>query len=116
MNKTRLYVYSKKLFSYFNNNFERFYKNIPSSLCCLLIGFFTGGNLAPVANVLPFQGSTVNQFSLGLIVVSLIEITNYILIYFSKYSKKKSYYNIHIGNFKQGVLLGIFVDAFKVGS
>ena len=97
----------------YSNFLERF---LPTSLICLLTGFYIGGNLAPVLTFCFPWLFTLNQSVFCIFFIFGFEFVNYYLIRPVLVSSSSKILCIHIRNLKQGILLGIFVDAFKVGS
>ena len=100
-----------------NKNYFRFLgKFLSTNLICLFGGFYIGGNLAPVLSLFFTQIYMLNQSLFCLIFICFFELLN---CYFLKFSEKFSNLRIcfmHLRTLKQGILLGVFVDSFKVGS
>lgn len=89
---------------------------LPTSLICLLTGFYIGGNLAPVVTLWFPSLSIINQSVFCIFFIFGLEFINYYLIQSVVTSLFFKILFLHCRNLKQGILLGIFVDAFKVGS
>lgn len=100
-----------------NKNYFKFLgKFLPTNLICLFGGFYIGGNLAPILSLCFIQICMLNQSLFCLIFICFFELASY---YFLKWSQKFSSLRIcfmHLRTLKQGILLGVFVDSFKVGS
>ena len=91
-------------------------QNLPTNLICLFGGFYIGGNLSPTLSLCFTQVYILNQSLFCLIFTSVFELIN---LYFSRWFKKFAILRIcfmHLRTLKQGILLGVFVDSFKVGS
>nr|YP_009398418.1 hypothetical protein [Lophocladia kuetzingii]ARW67604.1 hypothetical protein [Lophocladia kuetzingii] len=79
------------------------------NLLCLMLGFF----LANILSTLPAQTGDWNIISGGIIATCNEIISKF--IYKNKYIQKIVTINF-INNIKIGILYGLFVDAFKLGS
>nr|YP_009294469.1 hypothetical protein Aspa_073 [Asparagopsis taxiformis]AOM65952.1 hypothetical protein Aspa_073 [Asparagopsis taxiformis] len=87
-------------------NYKLHYLNI--KLICFLLGFF----IATTLSTIPAQTDDWGVIAAS-IIVSIIEITSKII-----YQNFK-YHSINLSNFnyiKIGIIYGLFVDAFKLGS
>ena len=103
-------VYKNKIYFKFLGKF------LPTNLICLFGGFYIGGNLAPTLSLCFAQVYMVNQSLFCLIFTCFFELVSY---YFLRWTK--NFYSLqicfmHLRTLKQGILLGVFVDSFKVGS
>ena len=113
---TRLTRLIQSLF--FNNkNYFKFLGNfLATNLICLFGGFYIGGNLSPILALWFKQIYMLNQSLFCLIFVVFFEFINwYILKWSQKFSSLRVFF-LHLRTLKQGILLGVFVDSFKVGS
>ncbi len=79
------------------------------SILSLMLGFF----FANILSTTPAQTGEWNIMS-GSIIVTFNEVINK-LIYKKKYTEKFLILNL-INNVKIGIIYGLFVDAFKLGS
>ena len=93
-------------------------KFLPTNLICLLAGFYIGGNLAPTMQLCILNIQTINQSLFCFSFVFIFELINkqFVSAPVKKVNNFKTIFLLHCRNLKQGILLGIFVDAFKVGS
>lgn len=100
-----LYIIQKIRNKIYNYNFNFVSINIVN----LMLGFF----LANVLSTLPAQTEDWNIIGAA-IIVTINEITSKIIYRYKKFN----YYIIHniINNIKIGIIYGLFVDAFKLGS
>lgn len=91
---------------------------IPTNLICLLAGFYIGGNLAPIMGLLIINIQSINQSLFCFFFVFIFELISKRLtdISIKKPVNLETIFLLHCRNVKQGILFGIFVDAFKVGS
>jgi hypothetical protein len=113
---TRLSLSFKRFISRNITYFTFIKKFLSSSLICLLGGFYIGGNLAPILKLMTLNMFGVNQSIFCVFLIFVLEFINYKLVYTKVEQTFLSVIFAHTRNLKQGILLGIFVDAFKVGS
>jgi hypothetical protein len=122
--ETRLSLFLKKSFFSFQEKFLFFQMHFASSIFFLFFGFLTGNLFGTFLNAirgfLPWDGLIV------LVVLVIIEIISYITYHsnrrpflsiwqFRNFSKSAVFWK-SLNYFKIGLLIGFFIDAFKVGS
>lgn len=113
---TRYYFQLNQFFQFLNQKIEKLKKNFLSFLFILFLGFFLGnlfGTLVDSIRILNIADSV-----LIFIIILLDEIINFIVYRANnkkRYSALIKLYNF-LNIFKIGVLLGFFIDSFKVGS
>lgn len=112
--QTRLFKITKQIIFNTKRQFNRFQGEFTNNILYLFIGFITG--------------STFGAFFLSCIRVSGLwdgAIISLLLVWFEQigkrvykptYSKKKSNQIKFLNCWKTGIILGFFIDAFKVGS
>ena len=121
--KTRLFI----LFNNYTSSLQRkilyLQDGFTKMLCLLFLGFLTGNLFGTFLNII--RGYLVWDGLIGIVLVSLMEIFSYaayhakhrpfffILIY-PNIIKGSSWRFVNL--FKIGLMIGFFVDAFKVGS
>ena len=112
---TRYYSILSQLFNFVNKKFIKLKNNFLSFLLLLFIGFFIG-------NLFGTLVESIRQFNIAdsFLILSLITINELInALVYRRYQKKTNTdtkkYNL-LNAFKIGVLLGFFIDSFKVGS
>ena len=106
--------FSLRSFQYINSVKEF----LPTNLICLLVGFYIGGNLAPIMGLLIANIQAINQSLFCFFFIFIFEFISKRLIDISikKPINLETIFLLHSRNLRQGILFGIFVDAFKVGS
>lgn len=114
----RIYILIKNIFFKFSKksfffNLKKIDKYFLAAACSLYFGFVIG-NL--FGTFLIFLRNTIIWDGMSLIFIILfLEIINSI-IYNIKLKKKRFLFFLILRNFQIGLLLGFFIDAFKVGS
>nr|YP_009519642.1 hypothetical protein Ycf20 [Udotea flabellum]AYC65691.1 hypothetical protein Ycf20 [Udotea flabellum] len=81
------------------------------SICCFYLGFLIGNLFGTFLNFL--RNQVIWDGAILLIILLLFELLNF-LIYNKKFLNK--YFQKIFKNVQLGILLGFFIDAFKVGS
>ncbi len=117
---TRFYTRLNQIINFFDQKFSKLKKNFLSLLLALFIGFFFGNlfgtlidfikNLNIPTSLLIFILIIFNEFINFILYNKEIRFESQIHFYF-----KTKLYNL-LNAFKIGVLLGFFIDSFKVGS
>ena len=116
---TRYFVQFNKILQFINQKFINLKENFLCFVLLLFLGFFLGNLFGTVVN-------SIRQFNIPdslliAILISVNEVFNFII--YSNYKAKFSHtfslkpatYSF-LNAFKVGILLGFFLDAFKVGS
>ena len=131
--KTKLSAFITKIQNYLKNKVVFFEIYFASAIFFLFFGFLLGNLFGSFLNI--FRESIIWNGFITLIVLLLEEVISY-LIYHSKkrtpfftldfinlyfleklnFFYKKKFFIRSLNLFKIGVLLGFFIDAFKVGS
>ena len=94
-----------RFFKYFQLNKITFKKeNIPVNVFFILSAFFIG-------NIFGLLTKNLNSHINGFLIIILLELINNIHL-----NKKLSPISIYFNFLKRGFLIGIFIEAFKVGS
>nr|QCI06427.1 hypothetical protein [Dictyurus purpurascens] len=104
---TYLFTNIKLIKNFFSYKFNIVSLNIIS----LMLGFFT----ASILSTIPAQTGDWGIMSAG-IIVTINEILSKIIYYYKKRTKKRNFCINLINNIKLGIIYGLFVDAFKLGS
>lgn len=108
MIKTRLSIFLNYLVQNFNNKLYYSLNELTTGLISLLLGFFISTGLSTI------PGQTGDW---GIIAASLIVAATELTSKIVYSNKKKLAIKINlINNFKIGIIYGLFVDAFKLGS
>lgn len=114
---TRAYIKITKLFNFITNKFVKLKKNFLPLLFLLFAGFFLGNLFGTLVDSI--RKLNIADSFLILLLILFNEFINFIIYSNNKKKevnltkpKKLNFLNA----FKIGVLLGIFIDSFKVGS
>lgn len=114
---TRYYSQLNQILKFINQKFIKLKKNFLSFLFSLFLGFFIGNLFGTLVDSI--RKLNIADSLLILILIFLNEFANFI-IYNKGKNKKNSPFKIKLYNllnaFKIGILLGFFIDSFKVGS
>ena len=114
---TRYYIQLNQILNFINQKIIKLKNNFLSFLFCLFLGFFLGNLFGTIVDSI--RRLNVIDSLLIFILIFLNEFINF-LIYNDKKNKihsplKIKFYNL-LNAFKIGILLGFFIDSFKVGS
>ena len=114
---TRSYTKLSQFFSFISKKFKKLKKNFLPFLFFLFAGFFFGNLFGTFVDSI--RKLNVADSILILFLILFNEFINFII--YSNYRKKNvtliKSKKFNFGNaFKIGILLGIFIDSFKVGS
>lgn len=114
---TRYYFQLSKIFNFLIKKLKRLKENFLSFLLFLFLGFFIGNLFGTFVNFIR-QLNITDSFLIFLIIL-INEFINFI-VYRQKQKELNSTLIIRLYSFlnifKIGVLLGFFIDSFKVGS
>ena len=109
--QTRLVQIIRQIIFQLKRRFSNFRKFFTESFFFLIFGFFSGNFfgsfLATLREVLPWD---------GFIIISLLIGSEFISARLLKQVGNQSFVMRSLNSWKIGVLLGFFIDAFKVGS
>ena len=109
MIKTRLNMLNKLLNIYSQHGFDKKLNQLTINILNMLLGFFFSTALATI------PGQTGDWGVIGAaIIVTFYEILSFII--YSYLLNSQNVLITHINNIKIGVIYGLFVDAFKLGS
>lgn len=114
---TRTYIQLSRFFKSFKKKYSKLEKNFLPFLFLLFAGFFFGNLFGTVVESVR-KLNIADNFLIFLLVL-FNEFINFIV--YSKYRKKKDFSSkskrfTFLNAFKIGILLGFFIDSFKVGS
>lgn len=114
---TRYYFQLSQFFKFLNQKLEKLKKNFLSFLVILFLGFFMGNLFGTLVESI--RKLNIADSILIFTIILLNEIINFI-VYRANDKKFYSVLRLKLYNFlnifKIGVLLGFFIDSFKVGS
>ena len=114
---TRYYFRLNQFLKFINQKLEKLKKNFLSFLLTLFLGFFLGNLFGTLVESI--RKLNIADSILIFIIILLNETVNFI-VYQPKNRKTYSIPKIRLYDFlnifKIGVLLGFFIDSFKVGS
>lgn len=114
---TRYYFRLNQIFKFLNQKLKKLKENFLSFLFILFLGFFIGNLFGTLVDYI--RQLNVADSVLIFLIIFLNELVNF-TVYSSGKNKFNSIFKIKLYNllniFKIGVLLGFFIDSFKVGS
>lgn len=114
---TRYYFQLNQIFKFLDQKFKKLKENFLSFLFILFLGFFLGNLFGTLVDSI--RQLNVADSILIFIIIFLNELVNF-TVYGPGKSKFNSTFMIKLYNllniFKIGILLGFFIDSFKVGS
>ena len=112
------YIYKLNyLFKFINKKLLKLKKNLLAFVLILFFGFFIGNLFGTFVTTI--RNYHIADSLLIFLIISLTELMNFTV--YNRYKRKKNFYLIvnvsdFLNSFKIGVLLGFFIDSFKVGS
>ena len=114
---TRTYIQLSRFFNFVKKKFLKLKKNFLPFLFLLFAGFFFGNLFGTVVESI--RKLNITDTFLIFLLVLFNEFINFIV--YSNYRRKKNLSSkskkfTFLNAFKIGVLLGFFIDSFKVGS
>nr|WEM32163.1 hypothetical protein Ycf20 [Ostreobium sp. TRHA14-720] len=114
---TRYYFQLNKIFNFLIKKLKRLKENFLSFLLLLFFGFFIGNLFGTFINLI--RQFNIPDSVLIFLIILINEFINFI-VYRQKQNRLNSTLIIKLYNFlnifKIGILLGFFIDSFKVGS
>lgn len=113
---TRYYFQLNQILKFINQKLQKLKKNFLSFLLILFLGFFIGNVFGTLVESI--RRLNIADSILIFIIILLNECANFIV--YNSNNKKSNLFLIKLYNFlnifKIGILLGFFIDSFKVGS
>lgn len=110
---TRYYVQFNQMLQFFFKKLKKFKENFLCSLFNLFFGFFIGSLFGTIIDVI--RKLHIPDSVLIFILLFFTECVNCIVYRFNKNKSRIKIYHL-LNVFKIGILLGFFIDSFKVGS